>query len=232
LAKRVKVPLNIPERQEAEHIHWELENSVITPLQEYVYLKTDTVHNRNNFKEVFIIALRKNIVEFFQKLVDFIKLKLTNLSANHLSAEICLKNAFSDNHGKTNLLYRISQNRLESICLINGNVYMSNYEKIKSTSSNSSNDIFLKSITEYVKFVENYFEQIQETSTTIDHIYLYGSELGEELIELIKNNTSVPVSTLNPVSNLNLSPEVNKLVENSNNLTGFVECIGVALDAD
>jgi len=232
LAKRIKIPLNYKDKEEANHIHWDLENSIITSLDDYVYLKTDSIYNHDNFKEVLVIALRKNIVEFFQSLVDFAKMKIMNLSANQLAAEICFKNALKDKTDNISLLYRISQDRLESICLHNGNLYMSNYEKIKLVSSRSPNEILLEKITNYIKFVENYFDHAQESSSKIDQIYIYGLEIKEDLKSLLDKNISTPISTLNPLNNLNLSPELNNLLENSNNLSGFVECIGVALDAD
>jgi len=232
LAKRIKIPLNMVGKDEAAHIHWDLENSTITPLEEYVYLKTDSVFNRNGFKEVFVIALRKSIVDFFQKLVGITKLTLTNLSSNHLAAEICLKHASDKYIDGINLLFRISQQRLESICLYNGNVFMSNYEKIKMNSVSSVNEILFEKIADYLKFAENYFGQIDGAASTINQAYLYGSEITEELMSLLNRNISVPISVLNPINKLNYSPEVNKLVGNTNNLAGFVECIGVALDAD
>lgn len=232
MTKRIEIPQSFKDKNEIDHINWDLSKGVISSLDEYVYLKTNTCFNHQNFREILVIALRKNILDFFKSLFDFAKIKLSNISANQLAAEVCLKNIVDGQMGNINLLHRITSNRLESICLLNGNLYMSNYEKLKSVTSRSLNEILLEKITSYTKYVENYFEQSDEPEKNIDQLYIYGTELKENLTSLLNKNISIPLSILNPTKNVTLSSDLSDSLNDYNNLSGFVECIGVVLDAD
>ncbi len=234
LTKRIEIPHDFKTKNEAEHIHWDLGNSVISSLDNYVYLKTNTCYDYQKFKEILVIALRKDIIDFFQSFADFAKIKLKNMSTNQLAAEVCVNNIVNDSSEKLNLVHRITSNRLESICLLNGSLFMSKYEKLKPGVLSSNDEILLEKISGYTKFVENYFEQSENTQRNIDHIYIYGSELNENFISHLNKNISTPLAILNPIKNVKLSQELSDSLNNNNNnnLSGFVECIGVALDAD
>lgn len=91
LVKRIEIPSGLSEEEEARHIQWDLKNSLISPLGEYVYLKTNNIYDRNNYREALVVALRKEIVDFFKRFIDFSKIKLNNLSTNHLATESVFK---------------------------------------------------------------------------------------------------------------------------------------------
>jgi hypothetical protein len=232
LAKMVKIPFNLNEQEEEKHIQWDLQQSLASDLDEYVYLKSETTFAWESFKEILVIALRKDIIDFFKSLANFAKINLNNLSSNQLAAEVCFKNAYSEKSDNLNLLYRITNNRLESICLLDGNLYMSNYEKINSASPRSLNEIILDRITDYAKYVEENFEYVKDSTTKINQIFIYGMELTDHFKSLLNNNITIPFLTFDPISNLKLSPELKTSLNTIKNVADFVECIGVALDAD
>lgn len=232
LAKMVKIPFNLNDQEEEKHIQWDLQQSLSSDLDEYVYLKSETTFAWESFKEILVIALRKEIIEFFKSLANFAKLNLKNLSSNQLAAEVCFKNAYSEKSDNLNLLYRITHNRLESICLLDGSLYMSNYEKINSVSPRSLNEIMLDKITDYAKYVEENFEYVKDNTKKINQIFIYGMELTDHLQALLNKNITTPLLVFNPTSNLKLSSELETSLNTNKNVAGFVECIGVALDAD
>ena len=232
LVKRIEIPVGLSEKEESTQIQWDLNNSLISPLGEYVYLKTNNLYDRNTYKEVLVIALRKDIIDFFKSFIDFTKIKLNNLSTNHLATELCFQNSMQDITDDINILFRVNADRLESLCMLDKKLYMSDYEKIKPVSTRSKDEILLEKITNYKKKMENYFEQLFNSQQQINQIYLYGMEINEDFISLLSKNISTNISTLNPLNNINVAENFNKEEKNETEISGFVECIGITLDSD
>ena len=232
MVKRIEIPLGLSEEEESIQIQWDLNNSLISPLGEYVYLKTNNLYDRNTYKEVLVIALRKDIIDFFKSFIDFTKIKLNNLSTNNLATELCFQNSMQDIADNINILFRVNADRLESLCLFDKKLYMSDYEKIKSVSTRSKDEILLEKITNYKKKTENYFEQLFNSPQQINQIYLYGMEINEDFISLLSKNISTNISKLNPLNNISIAENLNKEEKNETEISGFVECIGITLDSD
>lgn len=131
-----------------------------------------------------------------------------------------------------NLLFRVNTDRIESLCFLDKKLYITDYEKIKPISSRSRDEILLEKITNYKKKTENYFEQLFSSPQQINQIYLYGTEIKERFIALLSKNISSNISTLNPLNNINLDKNLENELKDKNEISGFVECIGITLDSD
>lgn len=232
LVKRVELPNGLDDKEEAKHIEWDLTNSLISSIEEYVYLKTTNIYERNTHKEILVIALRKDIINFFKSFVDFAKIKLNNLSTNSLATELCFQNAVRETTDDINVLFRLNTDRIETLCLLDKKIYSTEYEKIKPVSTRSKQEILLEKITNSLKRTENYFEQILNFPKKINNIYLYGMDVNENFISLLSKNISTNVSTLNPLNNINLAENLSATENNAKGKAGFVECIGITLDTD
>ena len=179
-----------------------------------------------------VIALRKDIIDFFKSFIDFTKIKLNNISTNHLATELCFQNALKDLEDELTILFRVNSDRLESLSLLDKKLYMSDYEKIKPVSSRSKNEILLEKITNYKKKTENYFEQLLNAPQTINNVFLYGMDLNENLISLLSKNISSKISILDSLSNITMVENANNFDLDEKEISGFVECIGITLDSD
>lgn len=232
LVKRIEIPTGLDEKEEAKHIEWDLTNSLVSPIEEYLYLKTTNFYDRNTHKEVMVVALRKNIIDFFKSFVDIAKIKLNNISTNSLATELCFQNSIKNSTDDINILFRINSDRIESLCLLNKKLYMSDYEKIKSVSTRSKEEILLEKITNYTKKTENHFEQLFNSPRAIKNIYLYGMDIKESFISLLSKNISTNISFLNPLENINLAENLTTAEYDISKKSGFVESIGITLDSD
>ena len=232
LIKKIEIPAGLDEKEEAKHIEWDLTNSLISSIEEYLYLKTTNFYDKNTHKEVMVIALRKNIIDFFKSFVDFAKIKLNNISTNNLATELCFQNALTNDNDNINLLFRINSDRIESLCLLENKLYVSDYEKLKTVSTRSKEEILLEKITNYIKKTENHFQQINNSTQKINNIYLYGMDIRENFISLLSKNISTNILTLNPLDNINLAENLVTTKNNIDETSGFVESIGITLDSD
>ena len=229
--KRIALPNDLDKREEEEQIGWDLAQSLIEPLDQYVYFKTINGFENDNYVDYLTIAIRKTIINAFKKMSNSLGLNLIDISINQLVAEISLRNNLKDQTDGLIAIFKISTSRLESTFLWNGNFYNSNYERLLTdTDSDVMRNDLLTKIKSKVKQMENLFEQILQKQTKIEQIFLYGDKIEEKIINSVKENISVDVTRLDPLQNIEKSEKLMIALPSMEESTKYVESIGVVLD--
>jgi Tfp pilus assembly PilM family ATPase len=227
---RILLPNNIDIDKENDHINWDLGESLSLPLENYVYLRTDNQLNYQTEKDILIVAIQKKVINFYKELVDFGKLKLSNLSVHQLAAELSYQRSCEQEQNEIVLLVKIGKNHIEGTFILNGNYYTSNYKRIYSSSSTLS---FEQSVVDMIKTELKNFENLIEIHgkepNTVNKIFVYGQTINQELIDVISNNLSIPVIRLNPLQNVTLSENFKQNLPDEDS-SKYVECIGITFD--
>ncbi len=229
--KRIPIPDNLDRQEESEQITWDLAQSLIEPLDQYVYYKTTNSFENDNYTDYLTIAIRKSIINAIKSMSDSLGLNLIDVSINQLVAEIALRNSLKDQVDGLIVIFKIAASRLESTFLWNGNYYTSHYDRIPldSISGSTDNDMLTK-IKSKVKQMENLFEQITQKQIKVERIFLYGDNIEEKFIQSLQENISVAVFRLNPIQNVEKSEKFQIAVPSLEESTRYVESIGVVLD--
>ena len=228
--KRVLIPTGLSMEEEKEQIKWDLQQSILDSIDEYTYLVTSNTILSNIYKNILVIAIKKNIIDFYRRLVGYAKITLENLSINQLSAEICLHNILSELNG-LNILFKITKNLIETTYIWNGNYYSSCYDRLwGKIKKRNFEDLIIEKITSKIKYIEIFFEEIEHKPVTINKIFLYGNGIDDPLINMITKNVSIGVELLDPTRNIAISPKMQENLQTIKNITNYVECIGVVLD--
>ncbi len=229
--KRIPIPDNLDMQEESEQITWDLAQSLIEPLDQYVYYKTTNSFENDNYTDYLTIAIRKRIINAIKSMSDSLGLNLIDVSVNQLVAEIALRNSLKDQVDGLIVIFKIAASRLESTFLWNGNYYTSHYDRIPldSISGSTDNDMLTK-IKSKVKQMENLFEQITQKQKKVERIFLYGDNIEEKFIQSLQENISVAVFRLNPIQNVEKSEKFQIAVPSLEESTRYVESIGVVLD--
>jgi len=227
--KRIALPDNLDKQDENDQIAWDLSQSLIEPLDQYVYFKTINRFDNDNYTDFLIIAIRKKIIEAIKKTSDLLGLNLVDISINPLVAEIALRNYLKNEVDGLIAIFKIARKRLESAFLWNGNYYTSHYERLLSENELHGNDLLTK-IKSKIKQMENLFEQMIHKQIKIEQIFLYGDMIDEKVINSIKKNISVDVFRLNPFENIDKSEKLLTALPTPEESTRYVESIGVVLD--
>jgi len=229
--KRIALPDNLDKKEEDDHIAWDLAQSLIEPLDQYVYFKTVNSFERDNYTDYLTIAIRKKIIDAIKKMGDKLGLNLIDVSINQLVSEIVLRNYLKDQTDGLIAIFKISASRLESTFFWNGNFYSSQYERLQTAGNTElvEND-FLTKIKSKVKQMENLFEQMTQKQLKIERIFLYGDTIEEKFINSIKKNMSLVVFRLNPFQNIEKSEKLLIALPSPEESTRYVESIGVVLD--
>ncbi len=229
--KRVAIPDNLDKEDENDLISWDLKNSLIEPLDKYIYYKTPNSFKSGNYTDYLTIAIRKNIIKSIKSLSDLVELNLVDVSINQLNTEAILRSSL---HGQTEGLigvFKVLKSRLESTFLWNGDYYTSHYDRLaqKETKNSEKNDWSAK-ITSKVRQMENLFEQMFQKQVKIEQIYLYGDLIDEKFIDSLQKNMSVAVFRLDPLQNVEKSEKFKAALPALGEPSKFVESIGVVLD--
>lgn len=229
--KRIALPDNLDAEDENDQISWDLSHSLIEPLDQFIYYKTENSFKNDNFTDYLTIAIRKSIISAIKDLSSSIGLNLVDVSINQLNTEIVLKNLLK---GKTDGLiavFKLMNSRMESVFLWNGNYYSSHYDRLLSDSSldSAENDLSTK-IKSKIKQTENLFEQMIQKQIKIEQIFIYGDLIEEKTIQSLQKNMSVTISRLDPIRNIEISEKLQMNLPPSEESTKYVESVGVVLD--
>jgi len=201
--KRIALPDNLDKQEEDEQITWDLAQSLIEPLDQYIYFKTINIFENDNYKDYLTIAIRKNIINSIKRMSELLNLNLIDVSINQLVAEIALRNFLKDQTEGLIACFKIGVSRLESTFFWDGNFYTSHYERsLLDVSSVSMRNELLTKIKSKVKQMENLFAQMTQKQIKIERIFLYGDSVEEKFINSLKENISVVVFRLNPLKNI------------------------------
>jgi hypothetical protein len=229
--KRIAIPVNLDKEDEDDQISWDLTNSLIEPLDQYIFYKTPNSFKNDNFTDYLTIAIRKKIINAIKKLSDLIELNLIDISINQLNTEIVLQKSLKGQTDGLIGIFKIAKSRLESTFLWNGNYYTSHYDRLVSEEimDSAENDWSTK-IKSKVKQMENLFEQIIKKQIKIEQIYLYGDLIDDKFIKSLQDNISVSIFRLDPLKNIDKSEKLITTLPALGETTKYVESIGVVLD--
>ena len=229
--KRIALPDNLDKQEENEQIAWDLAQSLLEPLDQYIYFKTVNNFENDKYKDYLTIAIRKKIIDSMKRMSVSLNLNLIDLSINQLVTEIVLRNYLKNQIEGLIALFKIGTSRLESTFFWEGNFYASHYERaLLDVNSGSMRNELLMKIKSKVKQMENLFEQITQKQVKIERIFLYGDWIEEKFINTLKENTSIIVFRLDPLENLEKSEKLLTAPPSPEESTKYVESIGVVLD--
>ncbi len=229
--KRIALPENFNQQEEKEHIAWDLSQSLIEPIDQYAFFKTVNYFDCENYRDYLTIAIRKDIVRFFNSLSDQLGMNLVDLSINQLVSELTLRNILQSKIEGLIGLFKIGKTRLESTFIWNGDYYTSHYERIKNSSATINlSENHLAKIIEKIKQMETLFEQLTNNPTTVGRIFLYGENIEDSFIQLLQKNISVVAFRLNPLQNIVKSEKFENALPSVEEATRYVESIGIVLD--
>jgi len=231
VVKRIAFPDNFNQKEEREHIAWELSQSIIEPVDQYVFFKTVNHFDFEHYRDYLTIAMRKKVVHFFNVLSKQLGMNLVDLSINQLVPEFVLRNILDNNREGLIGLFKIGRTRLETTLLWNGSYYNSHYDRIKnSTKTAGISENYLTKIKDKIKQMEKLFEQLTNSQITVSKIFLYGENVEDSVIQMLQKNVSVVAFRLNPLQNIDKSEKLQNALPSVKEATRYVESIGIVLD--
>jgi len=227
LLKRVTFPANLDEPGKTEHINWDLAETLILPLDQYVYFRSPNKYAFTGFEEELVVAIQKKIIAFFRQIVQLLDAHLVTLGVHQLAAELLVKNALENQIENLIILVKIAANHTESTFLWNGTYFTSHYDFMSHDTGLSA---YIELIKSKISYIESLFEHYKQPNILVDRILFYGDNIEDSFLEKIQKNMSIPVDRINTMQNLTVSETLQNTQIADEGNSQFVECIGIALD--
>jgi len=229
--KRIALPENFTKDEEQEHILWDLGQSLIEPVNSYTFFKTDNMFQSETGKDFLTIAIQKRIISFFQEVCTKAGFRLADISVNQLVTEITLRNILGEKRKGLVVLFKIGSSRMESTFIWDGNFHSSHYERTPDIVQDAvREETLIKTIRSKLKQMEILFEQYLQREIKVSTIYLYGNDIADGFLQTLQKSLSVISLRLNPLQNVDKTERMEKNLPALEEVTKFVESIGVVLD--
>ena len=229
LIKKVSIPLNSDPKEQNDLILWDLKKSVLSDLNDYIFLNTDYDFKYQDILEKTIVLIKKNVIDKFKLIARHAELKLMNLSINQLATEIAANTFLGPEIKGLCLFIKICKYHIESACLIDGKIYNTMYERIWHKDNRSLDEFILEKIITYRNQMLNMTGQKFPVLDSIQKIYLYGNNFNSKLIDLAEKNLSQSPEILDLSRYIDMNDEFRDKVSEFN-FPDFVEPIGIAID--
>ena len=228
--KRITYPENLEESGIVDHISWHISESLNLPLQEYAYIRSDNITEKDGLKNELVISIQKKLIRFFRELAVDLQVPLTTLTVHHLAAELALNSALSDQTEQLVVLFKLASNRYECIIFLNGKYYQSHFKRLDTSGAPADVQTrLINLIKEEIGNIENLLLTTDQDEILADRILLYGPDLDDALLSLIQKNMSIPVDRFNPLQNIALANGLQSEMTDET-AAAYVECVGVSLD--
>ena len=217
--KRVAVPLDAGQQVLHEQIEWELNNYLGSGKSDYKIIKTDNEVIFDNYKEVLMIAIRKDLIENINILTQKLGAELNLLSLNIFSVENYLKANELAVESENQLVFKVGRYHLDTYLYIGGDYYFSFTDSIHNFSTENEEEVkkILMLTKDRHKKCLNLIDQMPFKTEPELKAFIYGNGLNNKIYKLISDNFSDNIAKM-PADQISDTPETD---------SAFIETLGI-----
>lgn len=198
IIKKVLVDDSIPAENLPEMVLFEFEKSVETDARHYQIYLPDSVASRGNYREFFAIGIRKEVLEFFNNIIQTAQFDTESITPNCFPVDEFFRKLHPDIEGEI-LLLGWQRRGLDTIILDKENFinytfrpYNANFNPIDQIDEEELLSGF-DGLLEAIKHPAILDQPLYD----IRRIYLYGIHFKAEWLEMIKAQINIPVQLFN-----------------------------------
>ncbi|GEM_PF-6344064 len=217
--KRVAIPLNAAPDVLHTQIEWELNNYLGSVRNEYKIIKTENEVSFDNYKEILMIAIKKDLIENINILAKKLGAELNLLSLNIFSVENYLKANELADETENQLIFKVGKYHLDTYLYVGGNYYLSFTDTLHNLNSGNENEIkrILMLTKDRHKKCLNLIDQIPFKTNQVLNAFIYGNGLNNKIYKLISDNFSDKIEKM-PAEQITDTPESD---------SAFIETLGI-----
>lgn len=213
-----------------DHVIWEVNQFLISPLEEYVidFEPLDTDSN-DKFDEILIVVVRKKIIEFIKTVFNQTNLALKAIDVDIFSAQRSLQVNYDYENTQRIGLIDVEEKKLNFL-ILDGQKYFISQDVIFSANNRSVDLNEDSKATLISKELRRIIldHQLGRSIEDLDEIFLYGEALEDELLEDLQNTYDVRIDRANPFKRVKLTSQAK---EAAHQIKGerFMISVGAAL---
>jgi len=194
--KRIAVPLDADENILFNQIEWELNNYLGNNKADYKIIKTNNEIVFESYKEILIIAIKKDLIENINILTKKINASLNLLSLNIFSVENYLRANDLVEKAENQIIFKVGKYHLDTYLYIGGEYYFSFTDNIHNDNTDEKNKRILTLTKDRHKKCLNLLDQLPFNTKADIKSFIYGNGLSKTIYELISDNFSEKIKRL------------------------------------
>ena len=187
--KKVALPLDSDKTQKKKQIEWELKTTLSGDLKDYK-ISVLSESDESSFSSAVVVAIKKALLIKLKYIADENKCNIKNVFLNSFALENYILHDNRYNEDKNFAVLKVSKNILEYHFFSGKQYFLSQIDTLDLLSRRKE-EVVLELTHERYKNISNLFGQTLNENPF--ELYLYGSSLNEEILNVLKKGLSIPV---------------------------------------
>jgi Tfp pilus assembly PilM family ATPase len=232
IIKHVPVDNSLKSNELENHIQWELQQHIISPVEEYDsdFQKLPKIPN-NKYPSIITIAVKKKIIDAVKYISKIANLKLDLIDINIFSAINALEVNYKIKPTEKTALIEIGKNRLIFIILEGTNFlgfHPAHLVSHLSPDEEIPTEKIFDEISKNLRFLISDYET-GDDKKEFDRIYLYKTNKNINLNDILSKDTENKFEILNPLKNLKISSELKEKMDPLSDYSEHTVSVGLVI---
>lgn len=232
LIKKIPVALGLNEAAIVEHVSWEAEQFLSSPLDDFILDYERLPFKTSEGNPVYLLILvRKSIVSSLRSIVERVGLNLYDIDVDVFSNIRTLLVNYDVSEDETSVLIDIQRDYLSFLFIKHREYFLSHRifseEKLTSADFKEEGDIVQLIIKELRRLI--FGHRMGRGLEDLGHIYLVGCDVTQEVAKELASSVAVPLEVVNPFRRIDVSDAVTRSKEFVRFPERFVSSIGITL---
>jgi len=230
--KRLPVDNNLNDNELQEHLLWELQQHLISPLEEYKFdFQKLPKTSRYNYPSLLIVAVKKKIIDAVRYISKISHLNLKLIDINIFASINALETNYKLKSTEKIAAIEIAENQLIFI-ILEGNNFIGFHHVHLNENLYPDNKIPPEKISEEIiknmhLFTSDY--EIGKNKTEFDRVFLFKNNKDLNLNEILEIESKSKLEILNPLKRLSISPKLKEKIDPLSDYSEFTESVGLAI---
>lgn len=200
IIKKIQIDPYIPKKAYPQIVKNELKYVLTAAIDEYMIYQPEYIREHNAIREILVVAIRKELLDFIQQIGVEAKFSLTQINLNCFSIDELFRRFFPNLIGQT-LLINFTERGYEIIISDEKNFINFNFcpysKALQSIDHLDENDI-ISAFSSLVKTIQH--PAAAETPLyAVSQIFLFGSHFRHDWLDKLQSQSTIPLRILNPI---------------------------------
>jgi len=230
--KRLPIDNNLNDKELQEHVLWELQQHLISPVEEYKFdFQKLPKTSHYNYSSLLIVAVKKKIINAVRYIAKISHLNLKLIDINIFASINALETNYKIKSTEKIATIGIAENQLIFI-ILEGNNFLGFHPVHLNKNLYPDNKIPPEKISEEIiknmrLFISDY--EIGENKTEFDRVFLFKNNRDLNLNEILEIESESKFEILNPLKRLSISPKLKGKIDSISDYSEFTESVGLAI---
>jgi len=230
--KRLPIDNNLNDNELQEHVLWELQQHLISPVEEYnLDFQKLPKTSYQNYPSLLIVAVKKKIIKAVRYISKISRLNLKLIDINIFAFINALEINYKLKSTEKIAAIEIAENQLIFITL-EGNKFLGFHpirlnENLYPDKKTPPEKIYEEIIKNMPLFISDY--ETEENKTEFDRVFLFKNNKDLNLNEIIEIESESKFEILNPLKRLSISPKLKKKIDPLADYSELTESVGLAI---